>query len=82
MQNKIKVNLGFWLASQFASVVANNRPAILGSLIPNLAIHENLIAPTRTDLHVACEMFLLDLACLDCMSLLGKKEDGVFYSLV
>lgn len=57
-----------------ASSMANNRPMILGSLITNLAIHEKLIDPTRTGLHVACEVFPLDLVCLDRMGLLGKEE--------
>ena len=78
MQNNIKVNLGCWLASQFAGVLANKRPLILGSLITHLAVHENLIDLNNNNLHVACEMLPLDLDCLVGMGLVGKKKD-VFY---
>ena len=78
MQNDIKVNLGCWLASQFASVLTNRRPLILGSLITQLAVHEDLIDLENNDLHVACEMLPLDLDCLAGMGLIGQKKD-VFY---
>ncbi|CAI9768030.1 unnamed protein product [Fraxinus pennsylvanica] len=78
MQKMIKVNLGYWLASQFANVMTNQRPLILGSLITHLVVHENLIDPNDNDLHIACEMQPLDLLCLETMCLVWK-EAGVYY---
>ncbi|KAL2514144.1 putative RNA-dependent RNA polymerase 1 [Forsythia ovata] len=68
-----RVNLSFWLASQFANVVTNKHPLILDSLITNLTVHENLIDLDDNDLHIACAMQPLDLYCLEIMGLVWKE---------
>lgn len=78
MQNKIKVNLGCSLASQFASVVTNKRPLILGSLITHLVVYENWIDLDDNDLHIPYDMQPPNLHYLEVMGSNGKKE-GVFY---
>ena len=52
----------------------SHRPLILGSLITQLAVHEQLIDIRDKNLHVACEMMPLDLSCLDMMGLLDKQQ--------
>ncbi|KAL2520787.1 Uncharacterized protein Fot_24710 [Forsythia ovata] len=79
VQNKIKVNLGFWLVSQFSTIVKNKRLLILGSLITHLAVHENLIDLDDNDLHIACEMQPLDLHCLEIMGLVWKEADAYHF---
>lgn len=77
MQNKLKVNLGYWLVSQFAGVVAHKRHLILGSMITALAVNLNLLDLNDNDLHVACSMKPLDLHCLENMGLIEQVQ-GVY----
>lgn len=86
MKNNIKVNLGYWLVSQFATVMKTSkikRPIILGSLITYLPVNEKLIDLEHNDLHVACKMSPLD---LDCFVQNGSNREGsrcflFYYSL-
>ena len=82
MKNGIKVNLGYWLATRFDTVVQKkNKPLILGSLITHLAIKLGVLKPSSSNsfhpipnLHVACEMLPLDLKCLAGMGLLTRHS--------
>lgn len=76
MTNK-KVNLYYWLASQFCSEIQKpKRPLILGSLITVLAINLGIIDLNKYhNLHVACPMELLNMECLYRMSLVSYKDD-------
>ncbi|KAG8386865.1 hypothetical protein BUALT_Bualt03G0193400 [Buddleja alternifolia] len=63
MQNKIKVNLGIWLATQFQSASIKKR-LILGSYITQLVVFLKLLDLSNTNMHIACHMEPLNIDCL------------------
>ncbi|KAK4389708.1 hypothetical protein Sango_2307800 [Sesamum angolense] len=69
MKRGIKVNLGFWLATQIQSSLNRNRALILGSCITLLAIKLGVFDPDCHNLHLACHLEPLDMACLSRMGL-------------
>ncbi|KAL4368664.1 hypothetical protein GQ457_05G022790 [Hibiscus cannabinus] len=71
------INLGFWLASQFHSILTNGKSLCLGFVITHLAINLNLITLDDTNLHVACEMEPLNIDSLLKMKVLAKVA-GVY----
>ncbi|KAL2232413.1 UNVERIFIED_CONTAM: hypothetical protein Sindi_1421300 [Sesamum indicum] len=62
MLHEIKVNLEFWLATQFQSSINRNRALILGSYITLIAINLGVFRPSFHNLHIACESEPLDMA--------------------
>ena len=78
MKKGIKVNLGYWLATQFMHVIrSKKKPLISGSCITKLAVQLGLLRAiplTSPELHVACETLPLDLKCLAGMGLLTRFE--------
>ncbi|KAL4283662.1 hypothetical protein GQ457_16G016940 [Hibiscus cannabinus] len=66
------INLGFWLASQFHSILTNGKSLCLGFVITHLAINLNLITLDDPNLHVACEMEPLNIDSLLKMKVLAK----------
>ncbi|XP_071909384.1 uncharacterized protein [Coffea arabica] len=79
MKNNIKVNLGCWLAAQFKTVLAKkNKPLILGSYITHLATQLGILNLEDHDLHLACEMELLDVDCLEKMGVVERLPDGSY----
>jgi hypothetical protein len=64
MVHRNNINLGFWLASQFHSILTNGKHLSLGFLITHLAINHGLLDLATTDLHIACDMEPLNIACL------------------
>ncbi|KAL2243765.1 UNVERIFIED_CONTAM: Transposon Ty3-G Gag-Pol polyprotein [Sesamum indicum] len=69
----IKVNLGFWLATQFQSSINRNRALILGSYITLIAINLGVFRPSFDYLHIACESEPLDMATLIRMGLVTRN---------
>jgi hypothetical protein len=76
MINKLKVNLGFWMATQFSNALFFHRPLILGSYITHFALNAQLFSLDNNNLHKACDMPPLDLKSLDDMGLL-HRENGI-----
>ncbi|KAL0433098.1 UNVERIFIED_CONTAM: hypothetical protein Slati_2644100 [Sesamum latifolium] len=76
MVRSIKVNLGFWLATQFQSILNRNRALHLGSYITLLAINLGVFCPDNHNLHVACDSEPLDIACLLRMGLVERNDDS------
>ena len=77
MHNKIKVNLGCWLASQFKSILPKKkRPLILGSYITHLAINLHVLDISNHNLHIACQMEPLDIPSLEKMGLVREGDNG------
>ncbi|KAG8391683.1 hypothetical protein BUALT_Bualt01G0212800 [Buddleja alternifolia] len=73
MQNKIKANLGIWLAIQFQSA-SNKKRLILGSYITQLAVSLKLLNLSNTNMHIACHMEPLDIDCLHRMGIVTLKH--------
>ncbi|KAL2237818.1 UNVERIFIED_CONTAM: hypothetical protein Sindi_0973500, partial [Sesamum indicum] len=73
MLHGIKVNLGFWLATQFQSSINRNRALILGSYITLIAINLGVFCPSFHNLHIACESEPLDMANLTRMGLVTRN---------
>ncbi|KAL2228807.1 UNVERIFIED_CONTAM: hypothetical protein Sindi_1860400 [Sesamum indicum] len=73
MLHGIKVNLGFWLATQFQSSINRNRALILGSYITLIAINLGVFRPSFHYLHIACESEPLDMATLTRMGLVTRN---------
>ncbi|KAG8370011.1 hypothetical protein BUALT_Bualt14G0073200 [Buddleja alternifolia] len=73
MQNKIKANLGIWLATQFQSA-SNKKRLILGSYITQLAVSLKLLDSSNTNMHIACHMEPLDIDCLHRMGIVTLKH--------
>ncbi|KAL0373000.1 UNVERIFIED_CONTAM: Retrovirus-related Pol polyprotein from transposon.6 [Sesamum calycinum] len=80
MKRGIKVNLGFWLATQFQSSLNRNRALILGSCITLLAINLGVFDLDCHNLHIACNPEPLDMACLSRMGLV--IHNGNFFEFV
>ena len=77
MKNNIKVNLGCWLAAQFKTVLTKkNKPLILGSYITHLATQLGVLSLEDHDLHLAFEMELLDVNCLEKMGVVERLPNG------
>ncbi|KAL0354747.1 UNVERIFIED_CONTAM: Retrovirus-related Pol polyprotein from transposon.6 [Sesamum radiatum] len=74
MLTHTRINLGFWVASQFQIIISKKRPLILGSLITHIALNAQLIDLTTTHLHIACTPHPLDVAALDQMGLLTRRN--------
>ncbi|KAG8365288.1 hypothetical protein BUALT_Bualt18G0088900 [Buddleja alternifolia] len=68
MQNKIKVNLGIWLATQFQSA-SNKKRLILGSYITQLVVSLKSLVLSNTNMHIVCHMEPLDIDCLHRMGI-------------
>ncbi|KAG8368108.1 hypothetical protein BUALT_Bualt15G0010900 [Buddleja alternifolia] len=68
MQNKIKVNLRIWLATQFQST-SNKKRLIVGSYITQLTVSLKLFDLSTTNMHIACHMEPLDIDCLHKMGI-------------
>ena len=82
MTKNIKVNLSYWLVSQFKMVmVKKNKPLILGSYITHLAIHLDILDPYDHDLHLACNMDPLDMVCLEKMGVVEQVDDAWQFTL-
>ncbi|KAL0293177.1 UNVERIFIED_CONTAM: Transposon Ty3-G Gag-Pol polyprotein [Sesamum radiatum] len=64
MRRGIKVNLGYWLATQMHSTLTKKRPLILGPYITLIAVNLGVLDLTSHNLHVACPLEPLDMACL------------------
>ncbi|KAG8387554.1 hypothetical protein BUALT_Bualt02G0033400 [Buddleja alternifolia] len=73
MQNKIKANLGIWLAIQFQSA-SNKKRLILGFYITQLAVSLKLLNLSNTNMHIACHMEPLDIDCLHRMGIVTLKH--------
>ncbi|KAG8377679.1 hypothetical protein BUALT_Bualt08G0057900 [Buddleja alternifolia] len=68
MQNKIKANLGVWLATQF-QLASNKKRLILCSYITQLVVSLKLIDLSNTNMHLACQIEPLDIDCLHRMGI-------------
>ncbi|KAL0440152.1 UNVERIFIED_CONTAM: hypothetical protein Slati_2498200 [Sesamum latifolium] len=64
MRRGIKVNLGYWLATQMQSTLTKKRPLILGPYITLIAINLGILDLMSHNLHIACPLEPLDMACL------------------
>lgn len=81
MVQKKRVNLGFWLASQFSNIISFKRPLILGSVITCIVIYITDFDIEKIDLHIACPQIALDLGSLDDIGLLHLKDDVPCFAL-
>ena len=78
MMHDRKLNLGFWLATQFANILSFHRPLILGSCITFMAMNLDLIRLTPSIPRITRHMIPLDLTALEQMRLIRRQEDGIF----
>lgn len=76
--NKKKINLGYWLATQFQNAVSCKRFNILGPFITLFAVNDKLVSLDNLDDFSVTYMEPLDLHCLDTMGLLRRESDGSF----
>ena len=77
MTKNIKVNLGYWLVSQFKTVmVKKHKPLIFGSYNTHLAIHLDILVHHNHDLYLACNMDPLDMVCLEKMGVVEQVDDA------
>lgn len=80
MIRKWRVNLGFWLTSQFFKVISCKQLLILGSIITRLAICITVFDIEDTDLHIIFPQTALDLGSLDDMGLLYLKDNILIFA--
>lgn len=78
MMTDKKVNLGYWLASQFEAVLKKKtRPLSLGSVISMLAVNLGVLDLSNHDMNIACDCEPLNVECLARMKMIVFEDECI-----